>query len=189
MTEIFSASGPFGHLEAGHSAVSDQPPLVWDAFPSRPCHRPPARRIVASRVRGAASPATDLLELGAKRLRKRPSVDKAPLSGSAASDDAWTQLSRQPVPLAQPPSPPRVRPRNPCRLTGRQSGPNPTRPPKSGNCSSSACCVCLVLTRTPNFPYIRDIREALGPGSRQHRSQPRPLLKGVEGAVEHAAWL
>ena len=43
--------------------------------------------IAASRARGAASPSTELLEPGAKRLRKRPAGCNVPLSGGAASGD------------------------------------------------------------------------------------------------------
>ena len=41
----------------------------------------------ASRARGAASPATELLEPGAKRLRKRLAMGSVPLSGGAAPGD------------------------------------------------------------------------------------------------------
>ena len=43
--------------------------------------------IAASRARGAASPATDLLQQGAKRLRKRPAAGREPSSGGAATGD------------------------------------------------------------------------------------------------------
>ena len=43
--------------------------------------------IAASRARGAASPSTELLEPGAKRLRKRPAGGNAPLLGGAVSRD------------------------------------------------------------------------------------------------------
>ena len=43
--------------------------------------------MAASRARGAASPATDLLQQGAKRLRKRPAAGREPSSGGAATGD------------------------------------------------------------------------------------------------------
>ena len=135
--------------------------------------------IAASRARGAASPATDLQEPGAKRLRKRPAGCNVPLSGGAASGD---------VDAAEP--------------TGATDGSATVAPSSAAAEAAEALLddgaaigpefdeassirdllvarLLLVLTRTPSFPTKSgeprvDTEVNLG------------LVKAVEEAVEHA---
>ena len=135
--------------------------------------------IAASRARGAASPSTELLEPGAKRLRKRPAGGNAPLLGGAVSRDVDAAVQIGAVDVSATATPSHVV-EDPVQVQRYDRASIETNSDKIDSSEDAlAERLVLVLTRCSTFPAKSgllsiDTDFTLG------------LLKAVEEGVEQA---